>query len=101
MFWLRNKKIFFWYALLTKVLYILSRNGPMYIIYDGVKGYIFKKKNNLSLKINFELANSANPNEMPHYAAYHLSIHCLAKYIFRGFQSTKKLGSKLLGSACS
>ena len=62
---------------------------------------IFSKKFNLSLMINIVLANSANPDEVPHYAAFHLGIHCLAKYTFRGFQSTKKLGSKLLGSACS
>ena len=25
------------------------------------------------------LANSADPDEMPQYAAFHLGIHCLAK----------------------
>ena len=34
-----------------------------------------QQKFNLSLKITFELANSANPNEMPYYAAFHLGIH--------------------------
>ena len=31
-----------------------------------------------SLKIDFVFANSADPDEMPHYAAFHLGIHCLS-----------------------
>ena len=38
-----------------------------------------------SLKIDFVLANSADPDEMPYYAAFHLGLHCLPKYPFRGF----------------
>ena len=37
----------------------------------------------LSLKIDFALANSVNPDEMPHYAAFNLGFHCLPKYPFR------------------
>ena len=37
----------------------------------------------LSLKIDFVLANSADPDEMPHYVAFHLGLHCLSKYWFR------------------
>ena len=33
----------------------------------------------LSLKINFVLAKSADPDEMLHYAAFHLGLHCLPK----------------------
>ena len=33
----------------------------------------------LSLKINFFLANSADPDEMPHNAAFHLDLHCLQR----------------------
>ena len=43
----------------------------------------------LSLKINFVVANSADPDEMPHDAAFHLDLHYLSKYQFRGFQSIK------------
>ena len=43
----------------------------------------------LSLKIDFVLANSADPDEMLHYAAFHLGLHCLPKYPFRGFWSSK------------
>ena len=31
-----------------------------------------------------------NPNEMQHYAAFHLGLHCLQKYSFRGFPRTDK-----------
>ena len=27
-----------------------------------------------------KLANSADPDEMPHYVAFHLGLHCLPKY---------------------
>ena len=37
----------------------------------------------LSLKIVFVLANSVDPDEMPHYATFHLGLHCLPKYSFR------------------
>ena len=38
----------------------------------------------LSLKIDFDLANSADPDEIPHnadYAAFHLGLHCLLRQI--------------------
>ena len=43
----------------------------------------------LSLKVVLILADSAGPDEMQHYAAFHLGLHCLPKYPFRGFQYTK------------
>ena len=33
-------------------------------------------------KIVFVLANSADPDEMPPYAAFHLGLLCLSKYLF-------------------
>ena len=38
-----------------------------------------------SLKIAFVIANSADPDEMLHYAAFHLGLHNLPKYGFRVF----------------
>ena len=35
------------------------------------------------------LANSVDPDEMQHYAAFHLGLHCLPKYPLRGFLNTK------------
>ena len=36
----------------------------------------------LSLKNGFVLANSVGPDEMPHYAAFHLCLHYLPNYSF-------------------
>ena len=33
----------------------------------------------------FTLTNNVHPDEMPHYAAFHLDLHCLENYSFRGF----------------
>ena len=33
--------------------------------------------------------NSADPDEMPPYAAFHLGLHCLPKYLFTGIQTEK------------
>ena len=35
------------------------------------------------------LANSANPDEMPHNVAFHLGLHCLPKYPLWGLWSSK------------
>ena len=42
----------------------------------------------LSLEVVLILAKSADPDEMQHYAAFHLGLHCLPKHPFRGFQYT-------------
>ena len=49
----------------------------------------------LSLKVVLILANTADPDEMQHYAAFHLGLYCLPKYRFRGFQYTKGYSSKI------
>ena len=41
----------------------------------------------LFMKIIFILANSADPDEMPPYAAFHLDLHCLPKNLFTGIQN--------------
>ena len=33
--------------------------------------------------------DSADPDEMPHFAAFQLGLHCLPQYLFRSFQYTK------------
>ena len=40
----------------------------------------------LSLEVVLILAKSADSGEIKHYAAFHLGLHCLPKYPFRGFQ---------------
>ena len=38
----------------------------------------------------FILANSADPDEMPHHAAFHLGLHCLPMHLFAGIQNEKR-----------
>ena len=40
----------------------------------------------MSLKIVFICAISADPDEMPPYAAFHLGLHYLPRYLFTGVQ---------------
>ena len=37
----------------------------------------------------FTLTNSVDPDEMPHYVAFHLGLHCLQKYLFGDSLYTK------------
>ena len=60
------------------------------IVYiEGSRVIISKKCYILSLKMDFVVANCADPDEMPHYVAFHLGLHCLPKYPFRVFWSSK------------
>ena len=43
----------------------------------------------LSLKIDFAFANSADLDEMLPYAAFHLGLHYLPKYLFTRTQNEK------------
>ena len=43
----------------------------------------------LSLKDVLILANSADPDEMQHYATFHQGLACLPKYLLRGLQYTR------------
>ena len=66
----------------------LSQDDPLYIL-RGHRLRFPKTIVFLSLNINFVIANSADLDEMPHYAAFHLGLHCLPKYLFRDFWSSK------------
>ena len=68
---------------------------------EGPQVIISKKKFIFSLKIDFVLVNSADTDEMPLHAAFHLGLCCLPKYPFRGFRSTKgQSDMKLVYKAC-
>ena len=43
----------------------------------------------MSVKNVFILAHSADPDEMPPYASFHLGLHCLPKYLFTSIQNDK------------
>ena len=57
----------------------LSQDGPLYILRGNrlsfTQNIIF-----LSLKIDFVLANSADPGEMSPYVEFHLDFHIMPKY---------------------
>ena len=52
----------------------------------------------LSLKVFLILANRIDPDEMQHYAAFHLGLHCLPKYLFR-VSSIQRVKRILKGTA--
>ena len=43
----------------------------------------------LSQKIVFDFANRVDPDEIVHNVVFHLDLHCLPKYLFRGHHFTK------------
>ena len=61
-------------------------SGRSIINIEGLQAIIFRKNNVLrSLKIYLVLAYSADPDEMPHNAAFHLGLHCLSRsLVFKG-----------------
>ena len=65
-------------------LTILYFSGSQVKVVTGNNYYVF-----LSLNVVLILANSADPDEMQHYAAFHLGLHGLPNYLFSGFQFTK------------
>ena len=61
-------------------IYTIRIAFPLYIL----RGHMLKFPNNYvlhSLKIVFILANSAGPDEMLHFAVFHLGLHCLPRYL--------------------
>ena len=65
------------------------RMGLFIIYFKGTQvkfsnDYVFQ-----SLKKVFIIANSAGPDEMQHYAAFHLGLHCLPNCLLKGFQYRK------------
>ena len=58
----------------------------VHCIYWGLAGYKFIKMYVFLGILVFVLANIEDPDEMLHFAAFHLALHCLQKYPFRGFQ---------------
>ena len=59
-------------------------------IYTGVTGHKFQKYLVfLSLNVDFLLANTADPDQMLHYATFYLGLHCLPMYPLTGYRSLK------------
>ena len=58
------------------------KSGWSIVYIEGVPVVISKDRFCLSK------ANSADPDEMPLYAAIHLGLHCLPRYLLGGFWSS-------------
>ena len=58
--------------------------GKSFVHIKGCQVIILKKYCILLSEDMFYLY-SVDPDEMQHYAAFHLGLHCLQKYLFRGF----------------
>ena len=60
-------------------------DGPLYIL----RGHRLLFQNKIHVlyffprRLIFVCANSVDPDEMPHYVAFHLGLRCLPKYLFR------------------
>ena len=68
----------------------MNKHGLVLCTHLGVSGYYFKKTYFLSEDLLY--LYSVDPDEMQHYAAFHLGLHCLQRYSFRGFPEYKGLG---------
>ena len=60
-----------------------NKLGIIHCTYDIKKSKAINKIVFISLKIISTIANSVDPDVMPHYAAFHLGLNCLPKYAFR------------------
>ena len=58
-----------------------NKFGIVQCAYVGVLGYNLKKNVFFCLKIFFTFTNSVDPDEMQHYAVFHLGLHCLQKIL--------------------
>ena len=67
----------------SSFLFETANLGWSIVYIEGSQVIIAKIIVLLSLKIDFVSANSADPDVMLHYAAFHLGTHCLSKYPFR------------------
>ena len=52
-------------------------------------GYSFENIVFFRLKIFITFTNSVDPDEMQHYAAFHLGLHCLQNYLLGVSPNTK------------
>ena len=87
--WILHVTIAFWFSFsLSKGIWPLNLEFLVFwrhtasLISDFLKFRILKILNfhPWYLKVVLILANSADPDEMQHYAAFHLGLHCLPSY---------------------
>ena len=65
-------------------------NSGWFIVYT--EGHMLLFPNNIVFSLpknDFVVSNRAENDEMPHFMAFNLGLHCLQKYLFSSFYSTK------------
>ena len=72
----------FWFAAINLGCSVVYTEGSQVLIFNAF----------LSLKIVHGIANCVDPDEMQHYGAFHLGLHCLPKNSFRDFWSSQCCG---------
>ena len=72
-----------------KFFHLVSYTELIHCTYQEVTDKNFQIK--IISILELLLANSADPDEKPHFVAFHLSLHCLPKYLFTGSQCTRGL----------
>ena len=68
----------------------INRDSPFTPLYIS-RGVRFYLKKNIVFFLSEDLFypnKQVEPDEMPHYAAFHLGLHCLQKYSFTSFPNT-------------
>ena len=68
----------------TLIQYILIWNCPFCILRGCQSNFFLYNDVFLDLKVIFILEYSADPDEMPPYAAFNLGLHWLPKSLFTG-----------------
>ena len=69
-------------ALINSLSGLHNTHGMVYCIIQGVVGYNSKINCIYFSEDCLDLASSVDHDEMSHYAAFHLSLHCLPYYAF-------------------
>ena len=67
------------------IMFYTVKSGCSIIYFKEPQVIISKNIVFLSLNIDFVLANSADPDKMLNFAAFHPSLQCLPKTLSRGF----------------
>ena len=81
----------FWFDAINLWLCIVYTSGPVYWGRVDTEVIIFFRWR--LIKIVFVIANSIDPDEMSHYAAFYLGLRCLPKNAFRSSQERVKVGT--------
>ena len=70
--------------------------GLIHFVFKGIAGQKLYNDAFMFLKTVF-FSILAETDEMPPYAAFHLGLHCLPRYVFTGSQNVKDISTNIFG----